>query len=132
MLLCDLQNGLILEHRATSRSERGVRLDLDSLALAELDELELRVVRVKLDLVHRGDDLSRREDLVELELGAVGDTDGADFARCEDSLELGPGLGDRPLGVDVAGAIGERGEERVVAVGVERDGPVHQEHYGSV
>lgn len=77
----------------------------DPVGLAKLDQFELRVVWVQLDLVYGRDDLGRWENLVELEFGAVGDADRADFALGDEFFELSPGLSNRPFLVDVAGAV---------------------------
>lgn len=79
VLFGDGRRGLVLPERGVGRSERRVRLDGDALGLAEVDELGLVVVQVKLELVHGGDNGGVGEDLAELRLRCVGDTDSLDF-----------------------------------------------------
>ena len=56
VLLCDLEDTLVLEQRRSGAAERAIRSDVDALPLAEIDNFLLGEQRVVFDLVGCGRD----------------------------------------------------------------------------
>lgn len=67
---------------------------MNTLGLAELQKLPLRVLGVKLDLVGSRDDLGNSKDLLEVLDREVGDTDGLGLAGFDELLHGQVGGGD--------------------------------------
>jgi hypothetical protein len=90
---------------------------MDALVLAEVDNVLLRQKRVVLDLVRGRYDCRLREQLLHVLVGVVCDADGLDFVgvRLDQFLKVLPGLDVGDAVVDVAGAVFEFGEERMVS-----------------
>lgn len=142
-LLSDLGNRVSSHERAASATERAVSDDMDTLLVAEVDNLLLGQRGVVLDLVDGGDDLGLSEELLEVFLAVlrdvliigvymsedeayVADTDTPDPASLSEFLHLLPGVDVVPVTHDIAGAVRESRELVVVALGVQEDGPVLQ------
>lgn len=103
------------EQRATGAAQRAVRGDVDALLVAEVDDLLLWQGGVVLDLVGGGDDGGLGQELLQVLDAVVGDADGLDLAGADELLHALPG---RDVGVtvdDVPRAVGELGEDGVVA-----------------
>lgn len=97
---------------------------MDPALLAVLMEVVLGEQRVQFDLVYCGHYFAVFKKKVEVDRGEIGDADRLDFSRRQESFHLGPGVEEGPVRLEIAFAGGEGGEEGVVAVWVERDGPV--------
>lgn len=83
----------------------------------------------KSHLVDGGNDLGIRQDLLlEKFLRAVRDAYRADLALLQDGLHLLPRVAELPVTDDITVPIRERRETGVVAVRVQVDGPVDEEH----
>jgi len=120
MLLRHLPDLLVLEQRRPRAAQRTVRRDVNALLLAEVNDFLLGQQRVVFDLVGGGDDGGLREELLEVLDRVVGDADGFDlvWVGLDEGFEVLPGLDVGYAVVDVAGAVFEFGEERVVSWGV--------------
>jgi hypothetical protein len=88
-----------------------------ALVLAEVDNVLLRQKRVVLDLVCGGYDCRLREQLLHVLVRVICDADGLDFigVLLDEFLHVLPCVNVRDAVVDVAGAVFEFGEERVVS-----------------
>ena len=86
---------------------------MDALLLAVIQELGARVVGMKLDLIDGGGGLEvrRREELLEILDGEVGNTNVLDAARSWELLHLAPRVAEVPVGVVLLeiGGVGARG-----------------------
>lgn len=71
VLLGNLDNGLGLEHGAARATEGAVGHDVDTLLVAEVDDLLLREGRVILDLVDSRDDGRLSQQLLEVLLAIL-------------------------------------------------------------
>lgn len=114
-LLRNLHDRRSLEQRASRTSQRTVRGDVNALFIAQVDNLLLWERGVVFDLVHRGDDRGMGQQLVEIRLAVVRDSNGLDLARRQELLHALPGSDMGVSMVDVAGAILKLREEGVVA-----------------
>lgn len=99
---------------------------MDTLALAEVDDLLLRQERVVLDLVSSRNDGRARQQLLEVWNAEVGNTNGLCLAGCRDLFQLLPRLNVGPLRIQITRAIGVLRNIGVIAVGVHWNRPVHQ------
>jgi hypothetical protein len=117
IFLRNFKHPFVLEQRRPRAAQRTVRGDVYALVFAEIDNLLLRQQRVVFDLVDCGRDGRLGEQLLHVLDRVVGHADGFDFVRVrlDEFLEVLPGLDVCDAVVDVAGAVGEFGEERVVA-----------------
>jgi hypothetical protein len=117
MFLRNFEHPFVLEQRRPRATERTVRGNVDALVFAEIYNLLLRQQRVVFDLVDCGHDGRLGEQLLHVFDRVVGHADGLDFVwvRLDEFLEVVPCLDVCDAVVDVAGAVGEFGEERVVA-----------------
>lgn len=114
-LLRNLHNRRSLEQWASRAAQRTVRRDMNALFFTEVDNLLLRQRGVVFDLVHRGDNCGMRQQLLEIRLAVVGNSNGPNFARLQELLHALPG-GDMGVSVvNVPGAILELREEGVVS-----------------
>lgn len=77
---------IAFDQRRISRTQGRVGSDMNTLSLAELQKLPLRVLGVKLDLVGSRDDLGNRKDLLKVLDRVVGDTDGLGLAGLDELL----------------------------------------------
>jgi hypothetical protein len=119
VLLRNLLDPLVLEQRRPGRSERTISFQKDPLLIAKRFQVVLRVVRVELDLVDRGDDFPSFTEMFEVGDGPVGNPDRLDFAGFVEGLHLGPGFGLVPLTIDRTCSVGVGREERRGGVGYE-------------
>lgn len=113
-----LRNGhdrLGSEQRAAGAAQRTVRGDVDAFLLAEVDDLLLRQGGVVLNLVGGGHDGGLWEELLQVLHAVVGDADGLDLAGADELLHALPGGDVRVAVNDVARAVGQFGEDGVVA-----------------
>lgn len=94
-----------------------------NILLRKLGQLWLLQPRVCLDLVDRGRDRRRLEQLLRLLDVEVADADAADLAGLDLLLQRGPGVGDGDVGDLEAFGDWVDGEEGLAAV-LEGDGPV--------
>lgn len=85
---------IALDQGRISRAQGRVGSDMNTLGLAELQKLPLRVLGVKLDLVSSRDDLGNRKDLLKVLDRVVGDTDGLGLASLDELLHGLVGGGD--------------------------------------
>jgi hypothetical protein len=117
VFLCELGDARVFEEGRPCRAERAVGGDVDAFLLAEVYDLLLGEERVVLDLVGGGGDCGLGEELLEVFDRVVCDADGLDFVRVGfgERLEVLPRVDVRDAVVDVAGAVFELGEERVVS-----------------
>lgn len=143
-LLSDLSNRISSHERATSAAERAVSDDVDTLFVAEVDNLLLGQRGMVLDLVDGGDDLGLGEELLKVSLAVlqqvlaigvcisggnatyVADADTLDLASLGELFHLLPGFDVVPVTQDIAGAVRESRELVVIALGVHEDGPMLQ------
>lgn len=88
---------------------------MDTLLLAEVDDLLLWKRWVVLNLVDCRDHGSLRKQLLQITHAVVRDTDGFDLSCCEELLHVLPCLDVRVRVVDVSGSILMLREERVVS-----------------
>lgn len=125
-LLGDLLDGLSVNVARLARhivAERRVGGEVDIVVLQVREELGLDERRVRLDLVHGGDDAGRVDDLLEVLDGEVRDTDGADLLRLPvDTNDLLPGVDDRGTANVEESLTVLRGRELLTRL--EGDGPV--------
>lgn len=84
-----------------------------------------------LHLITCRDDASDFQDLFEVGDRTVGDSDGSDFTRRDELFHGFPRVDVGPrVGVEIAGAVGASREIRIVALGVEGDGPAARSESG--
>ena len=114
------QNTLILEQRRACAAERAVGRDVDALFLAEVDNLLLGEQRVVLDLVGGRRDGRLCKELLQVLDRVVCDANGFDLVgvRLDQGLHVLPRVNVGDAAIEVARAILELGEERVVALRV--------------
>lgn len=117
-LLCNGHNRLSSEKRATGAAQRAVSSDVNTLLVAEVDNLLLGQRWVVLDLVGGGDDAGLGQELLKVRDTAVGDTNGPGLASAHELLHALPGGNVGVAVVNVAGAICELGEDGVVAFAI--------------
>lgn len=121
VLLGNLGDLLTLDQGAVSRSEGRVGSQVNTLGLAELEQLPLGVLGVELDLVSGGDDLGSGKELLEVLDREVGDTDGLGLAGGDQGLHALVGLGKvNVLEQELALVVASHGSR----AGLEGDGPV--------
>jgi hypothetical protein len=119
MFLRHLQHTLVLEQRRACASQWTVSGDVDALVFAEINDFLLGQQRVVFDLVDGGRDGGFCEELLHVFDRVVCDADGLYFVGMglDEFLHVEPCLHVRVLVVDVARAVFELGEERVVSWG---------------
>ena len=117
VLLGDLVDTLVLEQRRASAAQGAICGNVDALFLAKVNDFLLWAQRVVLDLVDGGDNGSLGEQLLQVLNRVVGHTNRLDLlrVRLDQLLEVLPCVLVGDGAVDVAGAVFELGEERVVA-----------------
>ena len=111
----DLEHLLVLQQRTARAPQRTIGRDVDAFALAEIDNVLLRQVRVVFDLVDGGHDADVREEFLQESHAVVRHPDRSHFARVQEPLQVLVGLDVSPRVVEVAGAVRVFWEFRVVA-----------------
>ena len=106
-----------LEHGASCASQWTVCGNQDTLLLADINDFLLRKRWVVLNLVDSWDDSCDCEELLQIFLAVVGDTNGLYFAAGKELLHFQPGLGVIPLRswCDITGTIWLGGEFNIVS-----------------
>lgn len=117
-LLCNGHNGLSSEKRATGAAQRAVSGDVNTLLVAEVNNLLLGQRWVVLDLVDGRDDGGLGQERLQVRNTAVGDTDGPDLAIANELLHALPGGNVGVAVVNVPGSICELREDGVVAFAI--------------
>jgi hypothetical protein len=117
VFLRNLQHTLVFEQRRASTAQWTVRGNVDALVFAEINDLLLRQQRVVLNLVDRGRDGGFGEQLLHVLDRVIRDANRLDFIRMrlDQFFHVLPCLHVCDAVVDVARAVFEFGEERVVS-----------------
>lgn len=114
-LLGNLDDRLRREQGATRATQGAVSGNVDTLLVAEIDNLLLGQRGVVLDLIDGRGDGGLGQELLQVLDAVVGDTDGADLAGADELLHALPG-GDMAVVVDnVPRAVRQLGEDGVVS-----------------